>query len=414
MNILILSQEYVPEEVSSAIVTQELAEDLARHGNEVSVVTRAPNYPLGRVFPGYHNKLYQVENINGVQVHRVWSYITPSKGFWQRILSFGTYSADAFLGGLLVQKPDLLVCYSPPLPLGVTGWLLSCVWRIPWVLRVEDLYPEAAVAAGVLTSQRAVQFFNWLANFLYQHSSQISVITEGFRRCLLQKNVPDELITINSCWADPDFVTPQLKENAFRLAHGLSRKFVVMYAGALGLTSALEDVLEAAFILKSHPDIMFVIVGEGIKKVWIQQYIEQNCLSNVKVLPFQPRADFPQMMAAADVNLVTLNQAFSEFSLPHKVFDIMASNRPILGVAPLGCDLAKLIQDNNCGLVVAPQKSMELAQTILKMMDDPDSLVEMGKHGRALLLSTYARNICIDGYEKMFQKTLGKSSLERG
>jgi colanic acid biosynthesis glycosyl transferase WcaI len=414
MKILILSQEYAPEEVSSAIVVRELAEDLVQRGHQVSVVTRAPNYPLGKVSPGYRNKLYQVEYLNGVRVHRVWSYITPNKGFWQRILSFGTYSAAAFYGGLLAQKPDLVVCYSPPLPLGVSCWLLSRVWRIPWVLRVEDLFPEAAVAAGVLTSQRAIQFFYRLASFLYRRSERISVITEGFRRRLLQKNVPDEKITVNPCWADPDFVTPQPKENIFRQVHGLSGKFVVMYAGALGLTSALEDVMEAAFILRGHSDIIFVIVGEGTKKLWIQQYIEQHSLVNAMVLPFQPRADFPQMMAAANVSLVTLNQAFSEFSLPHKIFDIMASNRPILGVAPLECDLAKLIQDNRCGQVVAPQKAQDLAQTILEMKGDPDSLDEMGKHGRALLLSTYARNICIDGYEKMFLKTLGNSPMGHG
>ncbi|MBK7917807.1 MAG: hypothetical protein IPJ94_16395 [Chloroflexi bacterium] len=148
-----------PEEVSGAILATELAVDLVARGHIVSFVTCAPNHPQGKIFPGYTNSLLAREIWQGVQLVRTWSYISPPTGFWRRIFNYGTFSTTAFYGGLVAGRPDVIFSYSPPLPLGVAAWALSRLWRVPWVLRVEDLYPDAAVAAGVLQNQRAIRFF---------------------------------------------------------------------------------------------------------------------------------------------------------------------------------------------------------------------------------------------------------------
>jgi colanic acid biosynthesis glycosyl transferase WcaI len=420
MRILFFAQCYAPEDVSGAVLTSELAVDLNNRGHQVTFVTGAPNYPYGRVYPGYRNRIYQEEYIDGVRVIRTWSYISPRKSFWPRILHYGTFSATALFGGLLAGKPDILFCYSPPLPLGLSIWLLSRLWHVPWVLQLEDLYPDAAVAAGVLRNHYAIRFFEWLERFLYRHATHISLISEGFRRNLSDKGVSAEKISLIPVWADPDLVQPMPKENNFRKRYNLTNKFVVMYAGNIGLTSCLEDVLEAGMILKGDSDIRFVIIGEGVKKEDLQDTCRRELLNNIIFLPYQPREDFSEVLAAADLNLVTLNQNSSLTSLPSKIFNIMASARPILVIAPLESEIAHLVEAGNCGIVIPPGQTESLAKAILTSRKMENRLNEMGQNGRNLLMKKYSRVRCVDMHENMLfglcknaPKQIGTSKLTK-
>ena len=401
MHILFMAQCYAPENVSAAILITELATDLVTRGHQVSLITGAPNYPHGRVFKGYRNQLFQVETLDGVRVIRTWSYISPSRKFWPRLFHYGTYSATAFYGGLAGGRPDVLVSYSPPLPLGLSAWLLSRIWRVPWVLQLEDLYPEAAIAAGVMKNKKVIDLFLWMEQFLYQKSHLISVISESFRQTLLAKRVPNSKIELIPTWADPDEVRPLPKENSFRRAHGLEDKFVVMYAGNIGLTSCLEDVEHAAEILRDRNDIQFVIVGEGVKKEALEAEMHSKQLTNIVFLPYQPREIFPEMLAAADVILVTLNPGAALSSLPSKIFSAMASARPVLTVAPLGSELAHIVEEAGCGWIVPPRSPAEVAAAIVESISQELALVGMGQKGRAYLEKYYSRNHCVEAYEKM-------------
>jgi colanic acid biosynthesis glycosyl transferase WcaI len=401
MHILFMAQCYAPEEVSAAVLITELATDLAARGHRVSMVTGAPNYPHGRVFKGYRNRLLHLEMLDGVRVIRTWSYISPSRKLWPRLLHYGTYSATAFYGGLAAGRPDVLVSYSPPLPLGLSAWLLSRMWHIPWVLQLEDLYPDAAVAAGVMTNNKVISFFISMESFLYKKSHYISVISESFRKTLLTKKVPDSKIEVIPVWADPQEMRPLPRENSFRERHGLNNRFVVMYAGNIGLTSCLEDVLQAAELLRGQSEIQFVIVGEGAKKESLQTEMEKKKLTNVTFLPFQPREFFPEMLAAADLILVTLNEGAALSSLPSKVFNGMAGARPILTVAPLESELAQIVRKADCGWTVPPGSPGALAETIAQLAMQRAQLVQAGQNGRAYLEKYYARNHCVDAYEKM-------------
>ena len=409
MHIMFMAQCYAPEDVSAAVLITELATDLAKQGHQVTFITGAPNYPHGRVFAGYRNALYQVEQLDGVRVVRTWSYISPQKTFWRRIFHYGTYSATAFYGGLLAGKPDILVNYSPPLPLGMSAWLLSRLWRVPWILQLEDLYPDAAVAAGMLQNRAAIRLFAAMEAFLYRRATHISLIAESFRQNLLAKGVPDRQITLIPVWADPDIVQPLPKDGPFRAQHGLTGQFVVLYAGNMGVTSCLEDVLDAAKQLRSQPDIRFVIVGEGTKKAALQQTARDERLENVLFLPYQPREVFPEMMAAADISLVTLNHHSALTSLPSKIFNIMASGRPILAVAPLDSEIAQLVREGECGLCVPPGQAGLLAETIQQLWSHSEPLSEMGENGRAQLESRFSRSHCVTRYEGMLASLLAET-----
>jgi len=401
MRVLIMAQCYAPEDVSAAVLITELATDLVKRGHQVSVITGAPNYPHGRVFKGYRNQLFQAEILDGVRVIRTWSYISPSKKFWSRLFHYGTYSATAFYGGLAGDRPDVLVSYSPPLPLGLSAWLLSRIWRVPWVLQLEDLYPDAAIAAGVMNNKKVINLFLWMEQFLYKKSHHISVISESFRQTLLAKRVPNAKIELISVWADPDEVRPLPKENSFRHEHGLADKFVVMYAGNIGLTSCLEDIQLAAEILRERTDTQFVIVGEGVKKEDLEAEVRSRRLTNIVFLPYQPREVFAEMLAAADVILVTLNPGAALSSLPSKIFNAMASARPVLTVAPLGSELAHIVKEAGCGWSVPPGSPAEVAAVIVESMSQELALDHIGQNGRAYLKKYYSRNHCVDAYEKM-------------
>lgn len=398
-----MAQCYAPEDVSAAVLITELATDLAKHGHVVTVVTGAPSYPYGVVFKGYRNKLYAVEVLDGVRVIRMWSYISPSKAFWPRLFHYGTYSATAFFGGLAGGRPDLLVSFSPPLPLGLSAWLLSRIWRRPWVLQIEDLYPDAAVAAGVLKNRKVIDFFLRIERFLYRHAQRISVISASFEQALLAKGIATAKISLIPPWADPAEVQPMQKNNDFRHCHGLDDKFVVMYAGNIGLTSCLEDVLAAAEILRNRKDIQFVIVGEGVKREALEAEARANDLTNVLFLPYRPRESMSEMLAAADVGLVTLTPGAVRTSLPHKMFNIMASARPILGVTPPDGEVARLIRLAGCGWNVPPFCPRELAGTIIELSAQRALLPQVGQNGRCYLEKYHSRSGCVEAYEAMLK-----------
>jgi len=306
----------------------------------------------------------------------------------------------------------VIVSYSPPLPLGFSAWLLSRIFRVPWVLQLEDLYPDAAIAAGVMTNKKVINFFLAIEKFLYRNAQYISVISKSFQQNLLAKGIPNSKMEIIPIWADPDEIQPMEKHNSFRKKHGLDKKFVVMYAGNIGHTSCLEDVLHAAEILQAQKDIQFVIVGEGVKKESLEAEKQAKELMNVLFLPFQPRKIFPEMLAAADVSLVTLNADSALSSMPSKIFNLMASARPILAVTPPGSEIAQIITEASCGWNVPPQSPEKLAEAIVQLKVREHTLIQMGQNGRICLEKNYSRNQCVDAYEKMLTVLCDQTHLK--
>lgn len=403
---MLLTQAYAPEDVSAAVLITELATDLVNRDHHVDIITCAPNYPAGRVFPGYKNCPYRTEWVDGVRVSRTWSYISPYKTFWRRIFNYGTFSLTACLVGMLADKPDLILSFSPPLPLGISAFLLSRWWRTPWVVQINDIYPEAAVRMGILHNSIAIDFFSVVERFIYRKATHITVISDYFRQNLIDKRIPPDKITVIPLWADPDIIRPLPKENAFRLRYGLNGRFVVMYAGNIGYTSNLEDVMHAAEILVDNKDVTFIIIGEGVKKNELVKFAEKRKLNNVTFLPFQPRDSLSEMLAAADLSLVTLNNHSHQTSLPSKIFNIMASERPILAVSPTGSEIAIILEKNGCGMNIPPNHPEKLSQLILQLKSQPKHLRAMGKNGHRLIKTKFARSTCVAKYEHMLIGTL--------
>jgi colanic acid biosynthesis glycosyl transferase WcaI len=405
MHILIMGQHFAPEEISGAVLATELACGLVEKGHQITFITSTPNYPYGKPFTGYKNRLISREKVHGVDVIHIWSYLSPQKTMVRRLLNYGTFSLAAFLGGLSIRKPHVIISSSPPLPLGISAYLLSRFWKVPWLLRVEDLFPDLLMTMGILKPSVITKKLYSLEKFLYQKASHIAVISDGFRDNLINKGISGEKISVIPVWADPDQIKPMTKDNALCRELKLESLFVILYAGNIGLTSSLDELLSAAKILENHRKILFLIVGEGVRKKAISEAVKQMNLTNVRILPYQPRKRYSELLALADMSVVTLNKASSINSLPGKTFNIMASARPILAISDSQSELGKVIEKFDCGIVAPEGQAEELADKIVTLLNAPERQVKMGNNGRDAVIAFFNRSRCIGQFERILIQT---------
>lgn len=402
-----MGQHFAPEGIAGAQLATQMVESLVQRGHSVTFATCFPNHPTGIVPNDYKGKLFSREKTSeGAVVLRAWSYTSPKKTSKRRLINYGTFSITVLFAALRAKKPDIVVSFSPPLPLGITAWIVSRWFKVPWIVRVEDLFPETAIKAGVFRNKTIIRFLEWMELFIYRKATHISVISEPMSQIIVAKNISESKISVTPVWADPSEISPLPKETKFRKEHGLQDKFVILYTGNLGYTSAFADVLEAATLLRERSDICFVVVGEGPRKEEFLRVKKDNRLDNVVFLPYQPRANYSDVLASADFSLVSLNQDSANTSLPSKIFNYMASARPILAIAPEESALAEIVQSRRVGIVITPGNAQELATVIINYQNKQDALMKMGFAGRKLLEDHFSRESCINSYENLFKLTV--------
>ena len=404
MRILIYSYNYHPEPIGIAPLMTELAEGLAKRGHKVRVVTAMPNYPERRIYPGYRGKFYMTERINGVIIQRNYVMIRPNPSLLDRVFLDGSFVLTSFIHALKGERPDVILATVPPLPIclpaALMGWLRAC----PVVLNVQDIQHEAAVHVGLLKNKTVIRVFEKLEKFAYRTATSISVIADGFVENILGKGVPVEKIELIPNWVDVNFIRPLPKENnPFRAAHQLNGKFVVLYSGNIALTQDLPTVIKAAALLRHIPDIVFLIVGEKQALERVKTYCEKEGADNVKLLPFQPREKLPEMLAAADVGLVTQKHNVIAFNLPSKIPVLLASGRPIVASVPATGTAAKAVQQSGGGFVVPPENSQELALAIEGLYKNPDKAEMLGRQARQHAIDYYSFEQALNRYEKLFE-----------
>lgn len=411
MRILIYSYNYHPEPIGIAPLMTELAEGLVKRGHEVRVVTGMPNYPQRQIYKEYRGKLYDTEVRNGVTIQRCYVWIRPKPGFMDRVLLEGSFVVTSLFQALKGWRPDAILLTAPPLPACVPATLLGWLHQCPVVLNLQDILPDAAIATGLIRNKVLVRVFKALEKFAYRHATKISVIAEGFESNLRLKGVEPDKITLIRNWVDVNFIRPMPKEsNAFRQAHGLNGKFVVLYAGNIALTQGLETVVEAARYLRHLPNIEIVIVGEGRALESLQHMKQIWQTDNVKLLPFQPREELPTMMAAADVSLVVQKQNAICFNMPSKIPTILASGRPIIASVPQNGTAAKAVRQSEGGIVIAPEQPKRLAQAIEALYEDPLRCCLLGRQGRQYAVDHYAFEQILTQYEALLSSLISPPS----
>ena len=407
MRILFLTMYYKPDSAATGIVMASLAEQLAEQGHDVRVVTGMPHYSTNSVWKEYRRKWWVRERQGKILVQRVWSYVPPDKDkLLPRFFSYLSFTLTSALAGLLMPRPDVIVTPSPSPPLtnGVSAYLIGRMRGVPFVSNIQDIYPDVAIRMGVMKNPAAIAGYKKLERFVYAHSRAITVISEGFRCNLAAKGVPDDKMTVIPNFIDADFISPSPRRNAFSAEQGWDDKFVVLFAGNVGMSQGLDTVLESATRLQDIPDLLFAIVGNGASKPALVTQAEALGLKNVQFLPYQVHDRVPELYASMDIGLVPLRRGFTNDSVPSKLFTIMGVARPMIAGVDSHSETAQVIADSGCGLRVEPEDADALAGAVRALYDDRERCAEMGRRGRLHVEAHYTRVSVARQYEAIFER----------
>ncbi|MDB0069459.1 glycosyltransferase family 4 protein [Flavobacteriaceae bacterium] len=398
MRILFLTDNFPPETNAPATRTYEHCLKWISMGYKVTVITCFPNFPKGKVFEGYSNKLYQKENIDGIRVIRVWSYITTYNGFVKRIIDYISYAISSFLFGLFV-KTDLIIATSPQFFTAISGRMLSLFKRVRWVMEVRDLWPDSIATVGSMNkSSIPFKVLKKIEHHLYLSASKIIVVTDSFKKYLIEKHQINQdkvgvfkngVITNNLKKPKPNDVMT-LKESL-----GLENKIIISYLGTHGLAHGLKFILESISKI-SNPDLHFLFIGDGVEKQNLINYSKKLHSKNFTFLESVTKSEIPLYLEISDYSLVNLKKS-DEFKnvIPSKIFENIAMYNPIL----LGVEgeSKKLIDDYHVGVCFEPENKESFLNAIydIQKLDRESFKVNCNK-----MLADFDRNIIAENLIK--------------
>jgi colanic acid biosynthesis glycosyl transferase WcaI len=412
VRILLLSLYFAPDIAANAVIMTGLAEELEALGHQVTVVTAFPHYARNVIDARYRGHLVQQDKHKGMRVIRVYLYASPEKQrFLVRLLNYVSFNVLSTLAGIWAGSQDIILAPSPPLTIGLSAWLISRLKGIGYIYNVQDIYPDIAIRLGVLTLPVLIRFSYWMEKFVYSKAAAVTVLSECFRQNLLAKGVPAEKLTVIPNFVDEDFIRPLPKDNVFSRRHNLHNRFVVMYAGNIGLSQGLETLLQAARILQDLANLQILIVGNGSAKQSLEIQAQAMGLTNVEFLPFQPCEALPEMYATADVSLVLLKRGIGAESVPSKAYTILASGRPLIAAVDEQTETWQLVVESHCGIAVLPQEAQTLADAIRQLYHAPVARVEMGQRGRAYVSAHYTPQAVAAQYDALLKRVVTKSTM---
>lgn len=372
MKILFLTDNFPPEVNAPANRTYEHCKEWVKDGVEVTVITCFPNFPKGRVYDGYKNKWKQEEQIDGIRVIRVWSYISANKGFLKRILDYISYAITAFLAGLFI-KTDLIVATSPQFFTAVSGAVLSFFKRKKWVMEVRDLWPESIVAVGAMKKNKAILFFEWLELKLYQSANHIVVVTDTFKEKIKARGINAEKISIYKNGVNLSVYIPKEKNELLLEKHKIPKnQFIVGYIGTHGMAHGLNFILESIKEYESElSDILFLFIGDGAEKQNLIIQSKKLGLKNTLFLNSVNKTEVVDYLNLQDIALVNLKKSDTFLTvIPSKIFEAAAMQKPIL--LGLEGESKGIIEKYQAGLCFESEHRTDFINKLKKLKQDKD------------------------------------------
>jgi len=394
MRVLFLNRSFWPDQAATGQLLTELCEDLSAD-YEITVVAGRSHYVSNE-----HGKLPRRYSVGRVSVVATWGTKLPKSNLLARLLNLGSYYVLAIPAALRLERPDVVIAETDPPLLGLLGALLKRWWGCKLVYYCQDIYPDIALATGDIKSRFLLGLLERANRAAYAAAETIIVLGRDMERRMLGKGIPSEKIAIIPNWVDVQAMrTPA--HSAMREKFG--ERFVVMYSGNLGLSQGLEAVLEAAWRLRDDQRLLFVLIGEGARKTWLQEEARRKGLANVWFLPYQPKARLGDSLTAADLHLIPLMPGAAGCMVPSKVYGILAAGRPFVAMMEDYADVACLASEHRVGFVTPPGDVDGLVAAIGSAMQNPAQLKEMGRRARRLAEEQFERRVVTRRFAQLLE-----------
>ena len=404
MRILLLMQWFDPEPTFKGLV---FAKKLSEYGHEVEVLTGYPNYPGGKIYPGYSIKPMQVEVMDGIRVTRIPLYPSHDSSAIRRIATYVSFGMSSCLAGLLaVRKPDVIYANGPPPTVGIAAAVVARLRKAPFVFDIQDLWPDSLSATGMMDDPRALRAVGWVCDAMYRSAARIVVPAPGIRDRLIARGVAASKISVIYNWCAESSIAPAGERDAESMPEVATKKhsgtFDVLFAGTMGKAQALDALLDAGEILKcENPAVRLLLMGGGIEVERLKRAVAERALTNVQLLPRVPMSEVGEVLSRADALIVHLkDDPLFRMAIPSKTQAYMAAGKPVI-MAVAG-DAARMIRESEAGVCAQPEHARSIADAIQQLATmGSDRLLKMGQSGRRY----YRENLSLDVGARRFIET---------
>ena len=409
MRLTVLCPHFAPDVSPTGEVMTRIAHELVERGHVLHIVTALPWYQEHALEPGWDGQLVRHERTEWGRITRVHPFPTDKTNIPARAVAFGAFTAEAAVFAAATrQRPDVVMAMSPPLTLGAAGWAAARVRRAPMVFNIQDVFPDAAVETGTLTSAKAIAAAARLERWSYQLADAVTVLSDDLRDNVAAKLAgrrrggPDKIRVIPN-FVDTKLITPGAVDGAYRRELGLLGKTVVLYAGNVGLSQSFGLLVEAARRnLERRPDVAFLVNGGGSGLVRLREAAAG--LPNVHFGEFQPPERLADVLATGDVHLVPLKRGLAKASVPSKLYSILAAGRPVLAAVDEGTEVARTVDAAGAGVTVPPDDPEAFCAGLDRLLDDLPAAAEMGRRGRRFVEGWASPAAVAERYEELFEE----------
>lgn len=410
MKILLLTQWFEPEPAFKGL---SFAKSLAERGHDVQVLTGFPNYPEGKLYPGYRIRPFLKEFMEGISVVRVPLYPSHDSSTLRRVANYVSFAISAALTRpMLLDKPDVIYVYHPPPTIGLAAMALKMRFGVPIVYDIQDMWPDSLTATGMLSNQSILQVIDRWCRLVYKIADRIVVLSPGFKKLLISRGVPGKKIHVIFNWCEEHLLKPLPIDDQLLHELDFAERFNILFAGNIGQAQALGPVLEAAQVLQTKaPRIQLIFMGGGVAVASLKQTATAMGLDNVRFFPRRPMSQIADVLNLADVLLVHLRRdALFEITVPSKTQAYMSVGKPILmGVRG---DAAELVRRAGAGLVCEPEDVEDIVEKVLRFYEMPENQrLKMGVKGRNFYLSNMSINAGVAAFENLFSQLVHGGTL---
>lgn len=383
MHILFITDNFPPEVNAPASRTYEHCSEWVKAGHRVTVITGAPNFPKGKIFPGYRNRIWQTELVSGIRVIRVWTYIAANEGVIKRTLDYLSFMLSSCVAALLVRRVDLVVGTSPQFFTVCAACTIGKLKRVPWVFELRDMWPDSIKAVGYLEKSHTLNVLEKMELFLYRNATLIIALTHSFKASLAERGISSEKIHVVTNGVDTGRFYPRKKDQELQNQLGLQDKFVAGYIGTHGLAHDLDTVLNGAKLLNRLPGgtrFHIIFLGDGAAKNSLQRRARIEGIQNIVFVDTVSKEQVVRYWTLLDAAIIHLkNDPLFKTVIPSKLFECMGMGIPVLhGVKGESADI---VDREGVGIVFEPENPENFVSSLRRLADNPDLLAKLKCNG---------------------------------